>query len=185
MGQAKTLDIRQQIVHLNASGQSNSQIASTLQVSLGTVKNILKRYRLHGDAGLPPSHANCGQGVNWASELAFRLVRLLRHLHPGWGVPYILLMIAEKFPDLPLQSIRQYQRRLFEHSGRLPAPILPPAPVPERSRIAHDTWEIDAKERLKLGDGTPACYLTVVDDGTGSLLAARGFPPRADQSSAG
>ena len=185
MGQAKTLDVRLRAVAMKQAGQTNSQIAESLQIGIGTVKNLWKRHQTGGEAGLPTSYHNCGGRVGGQDEAAFRLVRLVKHLHPTWGVPFILLKVSGKYPDLRLRSARQYQRRLFDGSGEVPRPTLPPAPVPEESRIAHDTWQIDAKERFSLQTGEEACYLTVADEGTGALLAARAFSPRPDLPSPG
>ncbi|MBK7939041.1 MAG: helix-turn-helix domain-containing protein [Lewinellaceae bacterium] len=148
MGQAKTLDIRQRVVTMKQSKHTNASISESLQIGIGTVKNIWKRYQTNGKAGLPACYDRCGRPVSPKEELAFRLVRLVRHIHPTWGVPLIVLKVSEKFPELKLRSIRQYQRRLFEGRGQLPRPILPPKPDAEQSRIAHDTWQIDAKERF-------------------------------------
>lgn len=180
MGQAKTLDLRQQVVTMKQNGHTNSQIAEGLKIGIGTVKNIWKRYQNLGQAGLPASYVRCGQRVTGIDEVAFRLIRLVRYFHPTWGVPLILLKVSEKYPDLKLRSIRQYQRRLFAGSGKLPRPVLPLITVGEQSRIAHDTWQIDAKERFFIQNGQEACYLTIVDEGTGSLLGAQAFPPCPD-----
>jgi Homeodomain-like domain len=183
MGQAKSLAVRQQIIQLKESGQTHAQVSEALQIGIGTVQNIWKRYRKGGAAALCVSYERCGLRIEQVDEIAFRLVRLLKHLHPGWGVPLILLKVSEKYPSLRLRSIRQYQRRLFSSSGKLPASILPPQIQVDQSRIAHDSWQIDAKERFFMQNGVEACYLTVVDEGTGTLLAARAFPPRKDFTS--
>jgi len=180
MGQAKTLDVRQQVVTMKQNGHTNSQIAEGLKIGIGTVKNIWKRYQILGQAGLPASYERCGQRVTGMDEVAFRLIRLVRYFHPTWGVPFIVLKVSEKYPDLKLRSIRQYQRRLFAGSGKLPRPVLPLITLGEQSRIAHDTWQIDAKERFFIQNGQEVCYLTIVDEGTGSLLGAQAFPPCAD-----
>ena len=183
MGQAKSLSIRQEAILLKKAGRTNAQIAETLQVGLGTVKNLWKRYMAEGESGLSTLYSRCGRRCDSKGEIAFRLVRLLKHLHPPWGVPLIILKIEEKYPQVQLRSVRQYQRRLFEGSGKLPPPILPPPIVLDRARIAHDTWQIDAKERFSLLDGKEVCYLTISDEGTGAVLAAQAFPPGADRTS--
>jgi hypothetical protein len=183
MGQAKTLDVRQRVVTMKQGGHTNAQIAEALPIGIGTVKNIWKRFQTGGEAGLPASYERCGNRVAWSDEVAFRLVRLVRHFHQAWGVPLIMVKLSAKYPDLKLRSIRQYQRRLSEGSNKLPRPILPPTPVAEQSRLAHDCWQIDAKERFFIQNGQEVCYLTIMDEGTGSLLAARAFPPSSDQSS--
>lgn len=183
MGQAKSIAVRQQIIELKQSGQTHAQVSEALQIGVGTVQNIWKRYRTGGEPALSVSYERCGRSVERIDEIAFRLVRLLKHLHPSWGVPLILLKISEQYPTLRLRSARQYQRRIFSNSGKLPAPILPP-PIPiDRSRIAHDTWQIDAKERFFIQNGEEVCYLTIVDEGTGALLGAKAFPPQENFTS--
>lgn len=184
MGQAKSIAVRQQIIDLKQSGQTHIEVADALQIGVGTVKNIWKRFKTGGQSGLLVSYARCGRRIEYNDELAFRLVRLLKRLHPSWGVPLILLKISEQYPTLRLRSVRQYQRRLFSSSGKLPGPILPPPIALEESRVAHDTWQIDAKERFLLLNKAEVCYLTIVDEATGSLLGARAFPPRKNFTSA-
>ena len=183
MGQAKSLDERQKAIALKKVGRTNVQIGEELQLGLGTVKNLWKRYLTDGEAGLLTLYSRCGQRVGRKDEIAFRLVRLTKHLHPTWGIPLIVLKISEKFPNVRLRSIRQYQRRLFKGSGKLPPPILPPPIQLDRSRIAHDMWQIDAKERFLLLNGEEACYLTISDESTGALIGARAFPPWAHRTS--
>lgn len=179
MGQAKSLAVRQQAIGLKQAGRTHLQIAEELHLGLGTVKNLWKRYLAEGDSGLSASYARCGRRVAHGDEVSFRLVRLLKHLHPSWGIPLILVKVAGKYPCVPLRSARQYQRRLFAGSGKLPPPVLPPPTVLDRSRIAHDAWQIDGKERFFMANGEETCYLTISDEGTGALLGAKAPPTGA------
>ena len=70
--------------------------------------------------GLIPRYYNCGRHVISGAERSFRLVRLLKHLHPTWGVAYILVRVRRGYPGLALQSERQYQRRLATQGGVFP-----------------------------------------------------------------
>jgi len=45
-----------------------------------------------------------------------------------------------------------------------------------RATKVHNIWQVDAKERLQLQDGSHACYLTITDEHTGSWLCAIAFP---------
>jgi hypothetical protein len=45
-----------------------------------------------------------------------------------------------------------------------------------RAREVHNIWQIDAKEKFKIATGEKHCYLTVVDEKSGSLLGAKSFP---------
>ena len=114
-------------------------------------------------------------------EKSFRLVRLLKHLHPSWGVPYIITRVKECYPALPLQSVRHYQRRLGLATGKVPQPTLPKVPPQSRPRQPHDEWEVDAKERIEFDGGKQkACFLNITDAKTNAQLKAEVFPPRQD-----
>lgn len=179
MGQAKDVVLRHKIISERAGGLSFTAISAQFGVGYNTVRSICHRYELEGDIGLIPRTANCGRRTSAQSELSYRLVRLISYQHPSWGIPYILTQIALKFPDFILQSDRHYQRRIKRHIGWLPAPVLPKAESVERARESHDTWQIDAKERLNFTEtmDQQGCFLNITDEKTTALLEAKTFPP--------
>lgn len=183
MAQAKELLLRQQIASNHKLGESYSSLAKRFGLSYNTVCVICKRYKEFGDAGLIPRYSNCGRPGMVGVERSFRLVRLLKHLHPKWGVAYILVRIRRDYPYVVLQSERHYQRRLSVGGGISLKSQLPPSPKVEHSRLPHDTWQIDAKERIEGADGKEWCFLNITDEKTASLLKAKGFPPGADMPS--
>ena len=131
-----------------------------------------------------PDYSACGRPIRESTEKAYRLVRLVSHFHPTWGVPYLLTRIEITYPDLALQSIRTYQRRLKKDCPKVE---LPPAKLPKSGllndvRQAHDEWQIDAKEQLRLLDGQKASYLNITDTKTHALLKVKPFSPRLDQA---
>jgi len=176
---------RESVIQLYNSGVNMLQISIRENINYGTVRTLIKRYKTEGDAGLVPHLKQCGRKRTYDSECTFRLVRLYKHFHPLWGVEYILMKIKEKHPDLPLCVSRVYERRL-KAAHLLSMPKNPPLVHiyhPERALLPHDTWQIDAKERLTTSDGKPACYLTTTDEKTGGALSATVFPLRSYQSS--
>lgn len=182
MSQAKDVLLRQRILADHQKGATYSSLARHYAMSYNTVRTICRRYKELGEAGLVPRYSNCGRAVVAGAARSFRLVRLLKHLHPTWGIGYILVRIGLDYPHLVLQSERHYQRRLSEGKSSLPKPQLPsPTPI-DRSRLAHDTWQIDAKERIGMADGQQRCFLNITDEKTAALLKTKGFPPGADLS---
>lgn len=182
MGQAKDLLLCQKVIEARSKGSSFVAISAQFGIGYNTVRKLCHRYELEGSKGLIPRTANCGQRRTRQSEFSYRLVRLISYLHPSWGIPYILSRLCLKFPDLVLQSERHYQRRIKRHVGRLPAPVLPKAECEDRSRAPHETWQIDAKERLHFTGKAEAegCFLNITDEKTCALLGAKAFPPGAD-----
>ena len=178
MGSAKSIVEREQMISLYSKGISMLQISQQEGINYGTVKNLIKRYKNEGVKGLIPKYSQCGLTRQYESECSYRLVRLYKHYHPKWGVSYILLKIKDKYPQLPLCGNRVYERRLKE-DNKVTLSKNPPLQLlyhPERSRLPHDTWQIDAKERLDTLDGKAACYLTTTDEKTGCVLEAKVFP---------
>lgn len=180
MGQAKDITLRHKIVSDHQQGASYTALSQHYGVNYNTVRSICQRYQASGEAGLVPRYSNCGRPIADEAERAFRLVRLLKHLHPTWGVGYILARLQRDYPNIRLQSARQYQRRLANGTNALPKPKLPSPPPTELSRLPHDTWQIDAKERIGMAQGQERCFLNITDEKTAAVLKAKAFPPRAD-----
>ena len=180
MATALSAPIRQKIIALRTIEKlSYRKIATQLSVNYHTVRQLCLRYQTDGMNALSTNYSNCGKKISSQTERIYRLVRLIRHFHPQWGVPYILTKIRIKYPHLCLQSSRQYQRRLKVDcpSSVLPPPQLPIQKVQEKVRCAHDEWQIDAKERITTESGLRACYLNITDTKSAAMLKIAPFPP--------
>lgn len=178
MAQAYSLPARESAIQLHKAGMSRFKISVELGMSYNTVKSLVKRYIESGDNGLQTTYGHCGRRMSYESERSYRLVRLYKHHHPGWGVGYILMKLKEKYPQLSFCVSRVYERRL-KKDDVLSMPRNPPISTMyqvERAILPHDTWQIDAKERIVTLDGQPACYLTITDEKTGGMLQAKVFP---------
>ena len=183
MGQPLPMSLRLEIVNLRKEKKlSYRALADRFQVNYHTVRKLCLTYEQGGQSALIPDYSSCGRPVPAAQEIVYRLVRLIRHFHPDWGVPYIVTRIRVAYPELRLQSERTYQRRLNKDcpSGAMPRPRVPREPIINDVRQAHDEWQIDAKERLRLPDGQGYSYLNVTDTRTHALLEAKPFPPLGD-----
>ena len=181
MGQPLSSARRLEIVQARQSeGLSYQALATRYQVNYHTVRQLCLNYKEQGESALLPDYSACGRRITEASEKAYRLVRLVRHFHSGWGIPYILTRIEVAYPNLVLQSERTYQRRLKK---AYPESILPPAKIPRENivndvRHAHDEWQVDANEKLKLISGQDYSYLNITDACSHALLQAKPFPPQ-------
>ena len=186
MAQAYSLSVRESVIQLYSIGMSRYKISVQLGLSYNTVKSLVKHYLACGEKGLQSNYHRCGRLVSYESERSYRLVRLYKHYHPGWGVGYILMKLKEKYPELPFCVSRVYERRLKQHHLlSMPRnPALSTVQYTERAVLPHDTWQVDAKEQLITLDGLKACYLTITDEKTGGILEGQVFPPQSDQSSA-
>ncbi|MEZ4991387.1 MAG: helix-turn-helix domain-containing protein [Saprospiraceae bacterium] len=98
MGQAKEAAVRQKIVLDWRAGMSYAALARQYGMSYNTIRSLCYRYQAEGSSGLLPNYGRCGRKVEGQHAKVFRLIRLLKHLHPQWGVPYLVQRIEEKYP---------------------------------------------------------------------------------------
>ena len=186
MGRATDVTLRQKVVNTwNVENLSYTALSKRFGLNYHTVRTICLNYNRIGESSLLPNYTACGRKIQAADEKAYRLVRLIKHFHPTWGVGYILTKIKLTFPDLALQGIRNYQKRLKQDrlEVSLPAPDIPKNKSLGKVRKAHDEWQIDAKERIKLASGEETCFLNITDTKTHALLKAKPFSLWTNQPS--
>src|SRR4051812_33520950 len=181
---ALPMDVRQHIIELKNKGNRLQTIVNELHLCYATVQRLWKRYKAEGPGGLTPHYNRCGPSTagtpRWAA-LIYRESLWLKRCHPDWGAALIRVSMQDRYKDQAVPSERTLQRwfkakLLYKLKSRFP--VLPsPAPAHQ----VHDVWQIDAKEKLQLGAGQKASYLTVVDEHSGALLKAEVFPPLPHQ----
>lgn len=183
MGQPVHYPIRERIILLKSQGHSVKAISAELNLSFWTTRQLLRRHRDRGDNGLGPNYSSCGAKDQLRSDAFFyRACCWLKRHHEDWGAPFIHLQLSQRYPQAKLPSARQMQR-WFRKRG-LSAPRQRKAePSVERAAAVHECWQVDAKERLTLGDGQVASYLSIVDEHSGSALESIFFPPAPHQPS--
>jgi hypothetical protein len=175
MPRALPLPLREQIVEAHQGGQPLTVIAQVLHLKYRSVRQIWGRYRQAGEAGLQTHYAHCGRASPFSPALHQAALTLKRE-HPRWGAGLIRLELAGQFPDQPLPRERTLQRWL-QRAGLQPARPQPPPVARDRAQTVHEVWEIDAKEQMRLADGSGTSVLTVTDEASGALLEAVVFPP--------
>jgi len=178
---ALPMAMRQQVAEQYRKGQKLIDISEHYGLSYSTVRKLCKRLDKEGAAGLTPRYSHCGiKPASPASTLIKRAALWLKRLHPGWGAALICLKLKQRYRRAPLPCERTLQR-WFRAAGLYKAKSTFPAGVKTWASRVHDTWQVDAKEKLVLGDGQKACYLSVVDEKSGALLDALVFPPLPHQ----
>jgi len=176
MPRAIPYPIRQDIIQRHQAGHSLAAIAQELQLSYRTVRTFWRRYCASGDAGLQPSYARCGPQQRAFPPNLQHAARTFKRDHPRWGAGLIQLQLRKQFPSQPLPSWRTLQR-WWQQDGLQPARRRAPPVARMRGQQPHEVWELDAKERIRLQDGSWSSVVSVVDEASGALLAARPFPP--------
>ena len=176
MPRALSLPLREQIIRRHQQGESLTAIAQALSVPYRTVRRWWHRYQEAGEAGLQTHYDRCGPKGPRAPAAVHAAALALKREHPPWGAGLIRLELVAQFGEEHVPKERALQR-WFAAAKLQPARTKRP-PVPrERGQEGHAVWEIDAKEQMRLADGTGTCVLTVTDEASGALLAVTPFPP--------
>jgi len=137
-------------------GETDSEIAATMQLSPVTVRKWRRRAQRQGRTGLSSQVGRRKRGPLGQSSPELRqIVRQLRTAQPGWG-PETLRLELEADPRLEGQRIPSRSgvaaflktegltRRYEQHSEL----VQPPAEKPE---APHDEWEMDAQGVRQVG----------------------------------
>lgn len=164
-----SLSIRREVVALWQRHYKQPEIASRMSISLGSVKNIIKRYKQRGASGLKPDYDKCGARGVRSDELVYRQFVALRIWHPSWGYDKIASLIAEKYPDRVLVD-RRTVYRWWHRLGLVKKTSIAPKRDAEWSDQLHDIWQIDAKEMINTQDGQKCSWLNIVDEGSGMVI---------------
>ncbi|MEQ1915743.1 MAG: hypothetical protein ABL856_03355 [Gallionella sp.] len=181
MGQPIHYPIRERIVFLKSQGHSIKEISAELQLSFWTIRHLLRRHRDRGDKGLGPDYSRCGaKGQVRSNAFFYRVSCWLKRCHEDWGAPFIHLKLSQRYPESCLPSARQMQR-WFRSKGLNEPRRRNAEPKANRVDTVHDCWQVDAKERLTMGDGQQGCYLSIVDERSGGALEGIFFPPPPNQ----
>jgi hypothetical protein len=184
MPRAVPQPIREQIVARRREGESLTAIAQTLQLPYRTVRGLWSRYRRRGQAGLPPDYDRCCKpGPRFAATL-YETALALKREHPRWGAPRIRIQMTGCFPETRLPASRTLQEWFRRAGLSVGRSRQPPAKKP-RGRVAHEVWQLDAKEQMQLGDGSRSVSFAILDEATGAVLGVALFPPEPVRGGAG
>lgn len=183
MGQSKELSLRLKVIEERNQGKSMLHISAQYNIAYNTVRQWCDRHREKGLSGLNNNYINCGLKMPSSDVLIVRASCWLKYKHPEWGAEYIRTVLKDRYIDHRIPGVKSFhnwfkKRKLIPLRNRLPGePTM-------WSKLPHDTWQTDAKERVTLGDGSSACWLTITDEKTSAVLDALLFPPKPDLSSA-
>lgn len=176
MPSAIAIPLRQEIVRLRQQGQCYVEIATTLKLSVHTVRQLWYRFQHQGAEGLTPNYARCGhQGVK-SPRLIWRAAVFLKRRHPLWGGGIIRVHLQQRWPTLSIPTPRTLQR-WFQAAGVSSTPAVGRRSSPRlQATQVHECWQVDAVSHQALADGTQVSWLSATDAASGALLESSVFP---------
>lgn len=167
---------RQELVRRHQQGEPLTAIAASLNAPYPTVRHWWRRFRLEREAGLQTHYDRCGPKEPKAGSLLHQAALALKREHPQWGGGRIRLELQGPFLDQSVPQVRALQR-WFRKAGLQPARAKPPPVQRQPGQEPHQVWQMDAKERMRLLNGSGVSLLTVTDEASGAVLGAVPFPP--------
>src|SRR3954468_1574253 len=154
MGGALPMHIRSLIIEqLTKEGSSMIAVSKEHGLSYSTIRKLWKRYKQEGTHGLKPHYERCGPQQPKSEGLIYRCALWLKRHHPNWGAGMILVLLHNRYPQKSLPAERSLQywfkaRHLYPPKGLITAAA---SNTEWSAASVHDTWQIDAKEKLHLG----------------------------------
>jgi transposase len=168
--------VRQMIFQRWQKGASVPKLAKELDLCERTVRHLVRRFAARGQTGLSPDYERCATKTAATSKSLFHKAVQMRQQHPTWGAGLIRVLLQEELGAC--QSERTLQR-WFRRVALLPAPTgRRPANDDYRARRPHEVWQMDAAERILLGNGERVSWLRLVDECSGAVVQTTIFPPK-------
>jgi len=169
---------QEELIQRKHAGASHAAVAQALHCAPETVRKHWKRLR-HGL--IRRKRGRPARGIlSTYPELIRQTALSLKTRHPHWGPANVLIalrkqpaLLGERLPsgsrlsalfkaDCP-EAVQSHQPR--KGSGRR---AVKPA-------VAHQRWQIDTKEKIRLGDGELASSLEIRDPVSAVMIAAQAF----------
>jgi putative transposase len=176
--------VRLEIVERHQAGEPLTVVAEELALSYRTVYNLWERFRKRGLSGLAADYSRCGQGGPRFPAHLVEAALALKRAHSRWGAGLIRVQLAEQYPGARLPSERTLQV-WFRAAGLQPARSRSPTGCVARGKVAHAVWELDAKEEIKLADGSRTVAFSLVDEASRAVLSVALFPSAQSGPSSG
>lgn len=175
MGKAIPEQVRRQIIDMHKSGKNATEISDELQMNYPGVSKVIRLHRTIGESSFEVNYHRCGRKSVYDTAIREKVNAALAE-NAALGAPIIrsrLLVSCEDPSSVPHErTIQRWWKAEGKNkkTGRRPSVT--------RSRYAnevHDTWQVDAKERVSIEDETEHSYLSFTDEASGAYLRGQVF----------
>lgn len=178
---------REQIYLLKRSGQTLSQIAQALGISLACARKWWRRGRDQGMLGLlERKRGRPGRGIlSKFSQPVQQACLKLKREHKRWGANRVLIELRK---DEALTGLAFPCRgRLYAYFHQECPDCLSiwtkhkEVPDPPRATAVHEEWQVDHQEGHRLLDGSVATVCNIRDPYGAAMIASQAFSVKTEQ----
>ncbi|HLN64660.1 MAG TPA: hypothetical protein VK464_24310 [Symbiobacteriaceae bacterium] len=165
------------VYHAHLDGLGTAELAGRFNLPRRTVRHIIGQGRDSGGTFHGPAYASGPSASAFTATLRQRVLAL-RQQHPRWGATLIRLCLEDLPPDQldePVPSDSTI-RRWLEEGGLSPCPAGRKADSRLRACAAHEVWQVDAADQMRLLGGSLVSWLRLVDECSGAVLRTAVFP---------
>jgi transposase InsO family protein len=161
-----------------SAGATYHSIGQELNCAAETVRKHARRHRAQQAT---PKRGRPARGIlsTYPAPLVEQAVAL-KQAHPHWGPANVTLELKRNL-DLTLADLPSPARLSALFKARCPQAVqphrhqhYPERPVP-RAGYAHQRWQMDAKEKIPLENGTVTTVLNVRDPFSALMIASQAF----------
>lgn len=169
---------RDYLVRRKQAGASHREVAQELQCAPETVRKQWKHFR-HGNSRRRRGRPVSGILSTYPEDIR-QMAISLKTSHPHWG-PANVLIELRKQPELGDQRLPSISRlsalfkRCCPEAVQSHLPRKGSATQVVKPAVAHQCWQIDTKEKIRLGDGELASILEIRDPVSAVMVAAQAF----------
>lgn len=175
-------EIRRQIVTRHEAGETLIKLSEELSVSYNTVRKIWSHWQQYGK--LTPNYDQAKKTGTRIYKAVYADAIEMKRQHPKWGAQLIQLELRVQYPQESLPAVRTLQQWFKQAGVNRPARVKRErVSVVKRGKHVHEVWAVDAKEQMKLEDGSAVSWMIVTDEGSGIMLECDTFSPQAMESS--
>jgi len=180
---------KERIYRGKLAGRTLAELAGEVGCSIHCARKWWRVGRDQGLAGLQQSRRGRQQSGGVLSRFAPRVAEIaeaLKRGHPGWGAKRVRIALQQEaeLHGLPLPGP---SRLAAFFKARCPDCVAarkarkPPAPALPLAAAAHEVWQLDSQEGIRLANGTIATICNIRDPVGAAMIASRAFSVQTER----
>jgi transposase InsO family protein len=160
------------------AGATHAEVAKELGCQRETVRKHWQSIRRE-EVKRPPGRPATGILGTFPEEVRQQAIQL-KQGHPHWGPNRVLAELSAQRTD-PTQPLPHRSRLAVLFKSACPEVVqphtraAPPEPAEPRATQVHQRWQVDAKEKIPLGDSQLATQLDIIDPASAVWVTSQAF----------